>query len=188
MPPKQKFTKEEIISAALNLVRKEGAEALTARSLGDALQSSARPIFTVFENMAQVRDEVKKAAEEIYNQYIREGLKEKQPFKGTGKAYVRMAREEPNLFRLLFMTGAPQVPKMDDLMRYVDTISTSVTDAAKESFEVDRETAQKLHHHLWIYSHGIAVLQATGVCNFTDEETDKMLTQVGLSLIKYMKE
>ena len=136
MPPKQKFTKEEIVSAALNLVRKEGAEALTARSLGDALQSSARPIFTVFENMAQVRDEVKKAAEEIYNQYIREGLKEKYPFKGTGKAYVRMAREEPNLFRLLFMTGAPQVPKMDDLMRYIDTISTSVTDAAKESFEV----------------------------------------------------
>ena len=76
MPPKQKFTKEEIVSAALNLVRKEGAEALTARSLGDALQSSARPIFTVFENMAQVRDEVKKATEEIYNQYIREGLKE----------------------------------------------------------------------------------------------------------------
>ena len=188
MPPKQKFTKEEIISAALNLVRKEGAEALTARSLGDALQSSARPIFTVFENMAQVRDEVKKAAEEIYNQYIREGLKEKYPFKGTGKAYVRMAREEPNLFRLLFMTGTPQAPNVEDLMQYVDKISTTVTDAAKDSFEIDRETAKKLHHHLWIYSHGIAVLQATGVCNFTDEETDAMLTEVGLSLIKYMKE
>ena len=188
MPPKQKFTKEEIISAALNLVRKEGADALTARSLGDALQSSARPIFTVFENMAQVRDEVEKAAYEIYNQYIRKGLKEKQPFKGTGKAYVRMAREEPKLFRLLFMTGTPQAPNVDDLMQYVDKISTTVTDAAKESFEIYRETAKKLHHHLWIYSHGIAVLQATGVCNFTDEETDAMLTEVGLSLIKHMKE
>ncbi len=146
------------------------------------------PHMTVFENMAQVRDEVEKAAYEIYNQYIREGLKEKQPFKGTGKAYVRMAREEPKLFRLLFMTGTPQAPNVDDLMQYVDKISTTVTDAAKESFEIDRETAKKLHHHLWIYSHGIAVLQATGVCNFTDEETDAMLTEVGLSLIKHMKE
>lgn len=188
MPPKQKFTKEEIVTAALNLVRKQGAEALTARSLGDALQSSARPIFTVFENMAQVRDEVEKAAYEIYNQYIREGLKEKHPFKGTGKAYVRMAREEPNLFRLLFMTGTPQVPNIDDVLQYVDSISNPITDAAKESFEIDRKTAQKLHHHLWIYCHGIAVLQATGVCNFTDEETDAMLTEVGGSLYKNMKE
>lgn len=188
MPPKQKFTKEEIVTAALNLVREQGADALTARSLGDALHSSARPIFTVFSSMAEVRAEVEKAANEIYNQYIRAGLLEKQPFKGTGKAYVRMAREEPNLFRLLFMTGTPQAPNLDDLMQYVDKISTTVTDSAKESFEVDRETAQKLHHHLWIYSHGIAVLQATGVCNFTDEETDEMLTEVGLSLIKHMKE
>ncbi|MGN0520569.1 MAG: TetR/AcrR family transcriptional regulator [Candidatus Fimenecus sp.] len=188
MPPKQKFTKEEIVAAALNLVREEGAEALTARALGDALQSSARPIFTVFENMAEVRTEVEKAAKEIYNQYIHTGLQEKHPFKGTGKAYVRMAREEPNLFRLLFMTGTPQAPNADDLMRYMDKISTSVTDAAKESFEVDRETAQKLHHHLWIYSHGIAVLQATGVCNFTDDEVDAMLTEVGVSLVKHMRE
>ena len=47
MPPKPKFTKEEIVAAALELVSANGIEALTARELSAYLGSSARPIFTV---------------------------------------------------------------------------------------------------------------------------------------------
>lgn len=189
MPPKQKFTKEEIISAALKLVREKGIDALTARALGDALNSSARPIFTVFAGMADVQNAVEQAAWEVYNQYIEQGLSEKHPFKGTGKAYIRMAREEPNLFRLLFMTGKgnKQAPNRDDVLRHMDNVSMPISDAARAAFEIDRSQAQKMHHHLWFYCHGIAVLQATGVCRFTDEEIDAMLTEVGGSLYKYMK-
>lgn len=50
MPPKAKFAKEEIVNAALDIVRTEGFESLTARALGSKLGSSARPIFTVFQN------------------------------------------------------------------------------------------------------------------------------------------
>ena len=48
MPPKPKFTREEIVQTALDIVSRKGVEALTAKELGDALGSSARPIFTVF--------------------------------------------------------------------------------------------------------------------------------------------
>lgn len=37
MPPKAKFTREEIIAAGLDLVREEGFSALTARGLGARL-------------------------------------------------------------------------------------------------------------------------------------------------------
>ena len=55
MPPRAKFSREEITDAAFAIVRAEGMQALTARSLGDALGSSARPIFTVFQNMEEVQ-------------------------------------------------------------------------------------------------------------------------------------
>jgi len=48
VPPKAKFTKEEIVATALAIVKEQGIEALTARSLAKELDSSARPIFTVF--------------------------------------------------------------------------------------------------------------------------------------------
>ena len=54
MPPKAKFTRSELIQAALDLVRSKGADALTARALGQRLGSSARPIFTVFQSMDEV--------------------------------------------------------------------------------------------------------------------------------------
>ena len=54
MPPKMKFTHEEVIAAALEIVREGGMPALTARSLAAALGSSAKPVFGLFENMQQV--------------------------------------------------------------------------------------------------------------------------------------
>ena len=44
MPPRAKFSREEIIKAGLDIVRENGLEALTARALGDKLGSSSRPI------------------------------------------------------------------------------------------------------------------------------------------------
>ena len=41
MPPKPRFTREEIVDAALDIVSRKGIEALTARELGEALGSSA---------------------------------------------------------------------------------------------------------------------------------------------------
>ena len=66
MPPKPKFTKEEIVEAALALVSERGMEALTARDLGERLGSSARPIFTVFRSMEEVQQETRKAAMERF--------------------------------------------------------------------------------------------------------------------------
>ena len=57
MPPKPKFTREEIIETALQLVSERGMSALTARDLGERLGSSARPIFTLFKNMEEVQKE-----------------------------------------------------------------------------------------------------------------------------------
>ena len=36
MPPKPKFTREEIVQTALDIVSRKGVEALTAKELGDA--------------------------------------------------------------------------------------------------------------------------------------------------------
>ena len=95
MPPKAKFLKEEIIQAALDLVREDGISNLTARALGTRLGSSARPIFTVFQNMDEVQQAVIKAAKSLYTGYIREGLSETPAFKGTGMQYILFSIHEP---------------------------------------------------------------------------------------------
>lgn len=62
MPRNFMFTKEEIIAAAVSVTREKGFQALTARALGERLGSSPKPIFGLFENMAEVQKEVLNAA------------------------------------------------------------------------------------------------------------------------------
>lgn len=100
MPPKAKFTKEEIIEGALNIVRTEGYEALTSRALGRFLASSARPIFTVFKNMEEVQQATREAAKSLYQEYVNEGLKAEHPFKGVGTQYILFSIHEPKMLQI----------------------------------------------------------------------------------------
>ena len=106
MAPKNKFTKEEMTAAALRVVRAKGIAGLTAKTMADELGTSTQPIFTGFGSMDSVRQEVYVAAMRVYDRYTDAGLKEKIPFLGVGMQYIRFAREEPELYRFLFLTPA----------------------------------------------------------------------------------
>ena len=95
MPPKVKFQKEEIVAAALEVVRKKGIEAVTAREVAAELGVSPRPIFTWFTTMEQLKVEAYAMAKKRYREYIETGLKVPVPFLGVGQQYICFAKEEP---------------------------------------------------------------------------------------------
>ena len=90
MPPKFMFTKEQLIEASLNIIRRGGPQSLTARSLAGELGCSVKPIFGLFKNMEEVRLETIKAADRIYRGYIGAASHaEEKPYKAMGMAYIR---------------------------------------------------------------------------------------------------
>lgn len=184
MPPKCKFTKAEIIQATLNIVREEGIDAITARGLAARLGTSTRPIFTFYENMEDLRQDAIMAAKELYTQYALEGLRSDPPFMGVGVQYLKFAREEPKLFQLLFMSEMPEKFDPFTALRTYDDRFGEVVNIIQSCYQTDTEAAGKLYRHLWIYTHGIATLLVTKVCNFTDGEIEQMLTEVFVSLLK----
>jgi len=187
VPPKQKFSKEEIVTAALEIVRKEGVDALTARRLGDELNSSSRPIFTVFRSMNELVHETVMAARALYNQYIARALTDEKPFKATGMAYIRFAMDEPKIFTLLFMKENQKAHDLSEVLKAIDENSNSILNEIKREYGLDDEKAHLIYQYLWIFTHGIATLSVTGVCSFEDEEIDKMLTDVFISILIRIK-
>lgn len=187
MPPKAKFIKEEIISAAFGIVKRDGMDALTARALGEELGSSPRPIFTVFNSMEEVQAAVVSAARSLYAQYQDEGLDGKNPFKGSGVGYLKFAAEEPKLFQMLFMSERETVLNTYNVLGEIDEYSEKIIKSVEETYGFSTETAQEIYFHAWIYTHGIASLIATNVCNFNDEEISRMLDTVVGSVIKKYK-
>ncbi len=187
MPPKQKFSKQEMIMAALEITRRDGISALTARGLGAELDSSSRPIFTVFQNMDEVQNEIMLAAKALYNQYVAKGLAEPNPFKGVGMAYIQFAINEPKLFHLLFMTENRAAPELTDVLSIIDENSSRILEAVQKEYGLDAAKARKVYQYLWIFTHGIATLCATKVCQFGDAEISTMLDDVCRSILQRLK-
>lgn len=185
MPPKAKFTREQIIDKSFDLVRAESVDCLTARRLGAVLGSSARPIFTLFQSMDEVKREVVSRAKSLYRDYVDRGLSSKPAFKGVGTQYIRFAIDEPNLFRLLFMSQ--NSADISGILPLIDDSYDRICESVKE-YGVDDEAAKSLYTHLWVYTHGIATLCATQTCAFGAEQISDMMTEVFKSLLKSVRE
>ncbi|MDE6667603.1 MAG: TetR/AcrR family transcriptional regulator [Clostridia bacterium] len=187
MPPKAKFSKEEIIDAAFKITCRDGFDALTARSLAAELGSSPRPIFTVFNGMEEVQNEVKAAATKLYEQYEDEEMSGEKAFKGSGTGYIRFAAEQPKLFQLLFMKERENVPNLDSILSVIDNYYYKILGTVESEYGFTTETAKRIYLHMWLYSHGIASLIATKVCNFTQDDISEMLNDVGAGIIRKYK-
>jgi len=187
IPPKQRFTKEEVITAALNLTRKDGIAGVTARGLGAELGCSSRPIFTAFRNMDEVQKETVSAARNLYNSYVEKGLTETPAFKGVGMQYIRFAREEPRLFGLLFMTAGETSPTLADVLPSIDDNSDRILSSIEKAHSLSRVVSYRLYQSMWIFTHGIACLCATGVSRLTEYETSSLLTEVFTGLLIKIK-
>ena len=183
MPPKAKFSKEEIIDAGLAILRERDISAVTAREIGNYLGSSARPIFTVFENMSEVLDGIENRAREIYSEYVKQGLQQSPAFKGVGQAYIRFAINEPKLFQLLFMRKLSGDIGVNKILPEIDDNYPAILKSITDEYPVSTDDAVILYRHLWIYSHGIATLCATSMCRFTGEGIGNMLTEVFKALL-----
>ncbi|MDE6200658.1 MAG: TetR/AcrR family transcriptional regulator [Clostridiales bacterium] len=186
MPPKSKFTREEIVSTALDEVEKNGFDALTARTLAAALGSSPRPIFTVFSSMDEVCAAVVERANALYNSYVDEGLRNAVPFRGVGEAYLRFAHEHPKLFMLLFMREQTELLDERGVLDAIDQNAEKILQSVMDYYGLERQKAERLYMHLWVYTHGIAAAVVTGVCKFSDEKA--MLTEQFVAVLKHIKQ
>lgn len=176
MPPKPKFTKDEIVSAALELVSRKGLEGLTARELGDALGSSARPIFTAFRNMEELEQEVRRAAMNRFHAYAEQAVPGMPLFKQVGMGMVLFGAQEPKLYQLLFMQENQEAATFEDVFGLLGPKAQVCMDSIREEYGLSPDRARMLFENVWIYTFGVGTLCATRVCRFSQEQLGQMLS------------
>ena len=186
MAPKNKFSREEMVSAAVVVVRKKGLEGLTAKALAEDLGTSTQPIFTCFGSMDTVRSEVYAAAEKKYEAYAMEGLKEKIPFYGLGMQYIRFAKDEPALYRLLFLQQA--AGEDNGPLSAMEHLQTIARPSLEKIYHMTPAEADRYFRDLWLVVHSLATLIVTGDCPYGEEEIGQILTGFSVSLCKAIKE
>ena len=186
MPPTAKYTKEEIINAAVEIAREKGIEAVTARELAARLNVSTRPVFTYFETIEDVKKEVRKTAREIYGQYIEKGLKNPVPFLGTGMEYINFAKNEKMLYKALFLSFDSS--SQENSLEGRQFMEDMVVPTLMRVYKMEDEAAVKYFRYMWTIAHSLAVLIVAGGASYTDKELAEVFGDMSLAICKSIKE
>ena len=182
MAPKNKFTREEMVMAAMRVVQKHGSAALTARAVADELGVSTQPIFTCFKTMDELRKEVRDAAVELYRSYVAEGFNDRSTAFCFGRQYIRFAREERELYRLLFLTHE------GGAIAAMESSKPIILESLMKIYEMDDREADRLYRDIWLVLYSLGALIVTDSCPYTNEEIGKILAGFSIGICKGIKE
>ena len=151
--PKQKITKEMVVDAAFQLAREGGMERVLVKDIAARLGCSVQPIYSYCRNMDGLRREVFQRVRDFVREYL---CKDGGGFQATGQAYVRLAREEPELFKLFTLCPREGVACLDDLYRA--EADPGMAQAIAGELGLSLEAARRLHLNMIVYTIGLGAI------------------------------
>lgn len=189
MPTTVKISKEKILDAALSITRSKGIECVSNRELAKYLNCSIRPIYYQFKNVEELNIELYKKIEKYFYKYLMDNMNDKMPlYKQVGVNYIKFAKEETNLFKILFMSKYDLLPK--EFISKDDEDYKELTKIIKISTNLNEEDISSFHIKMWLFAHGIATLVATNTIKLTDNQIKDLLSKEfqALMLLKENKD
>lgn len=173
MPPKPIVSKEDVFAAALSLVRSSGMESVNARSVAEVLGCSTKPLFRLYKNMDELKQDLFSQINQHCSHYLREYAGFHKDYIGVALRYISFAKDEPNLFKALFMSNAmtkktlASMPMDQGIEGLLNEIATTA--------EISKQEAQAIYQKMWLLSHGIASMIATNGDLFETQEVKGIL-------------
>lgn len=174
------FTKRDVLEAAIRIVRRDGEEALSARSLGKEIGCSSSPMFTLYENMDLLRSEVRREASRVFAEYVDECLNYVPAFKEYGLRMIHLAKEEKNLFKMIFFS--PETT-FDNFGKSLNVCR----DAIIRQYGITKEQSTLLLESMQAFTLGLAMLCQSGALNLSDDEIGDRLSAQFISSLSFLK-
>jgi AcrR family transcriptional regulator len=178
MPPKQKITQEMIFEGAFQITREKGFESVNARSLAKAIGCSTQPIFSHYASMSDLKQDFHGYLGKYFDEYALSRATPGENFSHEiGRAYISFARNEGNLFQVLFMSECFGLNGFSDM--FADEGNLEAAIGVSKNLGISLEAAKNLYMKTWIFLHGIASLIATKSIKLSDEEVEKIHREAG---------
>ncbi|MFA1822816.1 TetR/AcrR family transcriptional regulator [Virgibacillus oceani] len=180
MPPKNKFSKEQIVDAAFHIADTEGIDSMTIRKVADQLGSSIAPIYVNFKDVEELKRAVVKKVVAVSQRMLNE-QNTGSPFGDIGFASLQFAKKHPMLFRDFVMK------QNDYLLDYDQEMGDELLVQMKKDPELEGFTDEELKIILFkmrAFQTGLSVMVANGLSEILDiEEMKEMLDSVAEDVV-----
>ena len=168
MPAVRKVSKEQIIDAAVDVLRDDGFSAINARSVAKKLGCSTQPIYFSFRNMEELKAALTERAIQMHTQRVRDSLRihegNDSRYSSYGMGFVKFAAEEKQLFRWLYLESEQLGPYQNDVL------TSEVISVITEEFGYEEDVARRFHQDMVYFTYGLAILANTDHLHLTEAE------------------
>ena len=168
MPAIKKVSRDEIVNAALEMLRDGGFSAVNARSVARKLGCSTQPIYFSFQNMNELKTALTERAVKMHTQCVYDSLRMHERndsrYSSYGMGFVKFAAEEKQLFRWLYLEGEQQGPYQNDVL------TPEVIEVITDEFGYTEDVARRFHQDMIYFTYGLAILANTDHLHLTETE------------------
>lgn len=171
--PKQRITKEMVVEAAFDLAREKGMEQVLVKSIAEKLGCSVQPIYSYCQSMEGLLQDVYVRIRQFIREYLDQHIDKEDFFRSTGYAYIKLAKEEPNIFKMFVLHQREGIASLDDL--YCSEAGPRVAEFIAQTLHIDASAARVLHQNMLIYTVGIGTILATASPGIPAEEIQGQL-------------
>lgn len=169
------ITKEMILASAFDIVREKGLEGISNRELAKKLNCSIRPIYYQFQNAEELYNELYVEIEKYFYKFLMDNMNDEKPkYKQVGINYIKFAKEEKELFKILFMSEI-DLGLNDFITKDMEDFK-ELSKLIKISTNLNDEDIESFHIKMWIFSHGLATLVASSTINISDKQLKQLLS------------
>ena len=167
MPAVVELTKDRIVKVAVKMVNENGWDSVNARSLATRLGVSTKPLYRIYNNMDEIKEDIYKEIAYQYDEFLTSRIDSKKALLTLCIAYVEFAQEYKNLFISLFLSNN---------LKWNQSTIINLVNKHGYSFE----DAKNLFMNMWLYANGLATLIATNEIKIEEQE-------ILVKLVKFYK-
>ena len=181
--PTQRITREMVVSAAFEIARTSGMEQVMVKNNADRLGCSVQPIYSYCKNMDSLRQDVVTEVNRFLQEYLESHIDRNDLFRSTGKAYIRLAEEEPHLFRIFILHKRSGISSLNDLYR--TQTNPHVAEYIAKDLNIGISQAKQLHLNMLIYPIGIGTIFSVTTPGIS---TNEIYTQQEIAYQAFLKQ
>lgn len=184
MPKKPKFTKEEVIKAGYQIIKEQGKDNLTARFLAASLNCAISPIFTLFENMEELKNEIFLYTKDEFINLMKESASYFPMFKQFGLLFISYCMDNPNLFMFLLSKTEGDISKIIYLEKdFYNLLEKNIC----EVFGFNNDEAKELFGKMMLIANGIGISIIEKKDNLLFKRIGTYFSEMCIGLVLQMK-
>lgn len=180
MARKTQITKEIILQAALGILIRDGYSYVNIKTLSREIGCSTQPLVWHFDNMERLRMALADYALTYVNRKMCPlDYNAVNAFEQIGQVYIKIALDEPNLFRFVFLNESGCYPMGNADMIIDDQDNAELIKQISRNFHISEQNAGQYFQNTLIFTHGLASFIATGMMCLSEEEIMSLIKQAG---------